>query len=254
MINFFRKTRKKLADDNKPLKYMRYAIGEILLVMVGILLAVQVNDWNESRKTNKQELELIESLYKEFTFNRDELDRSIKKAKGIQNRCVILLENTGNHEMKLSRFESDSLIHRGFLDIVTYDASNSILDDIINSGKIHVLKNEKLKKYLSNWEAALNDVKEDETWGVNARNNILLPFIYSNSNYINISQRNIYNKNITSGFNTDYKDIYKLLEFENLVISQVIWNGKNERGYKRLKKMVEEIIFLCEKDIKLKNK
>ena len=47
MINFFRKIRKKLADDNKPLKYMRYAIGEIALVVVGILIALSINNWNE---------------------------------------------------------------------------------------------------------------------------------------------------------------------------------------------------------------
>ena len=49
MIHFFRKTRKKLADENKPLKYMRYAIGEIVLVVIGILIALQINNWNEER-------------------------------------------------------------------------------------------------------------------------------------------------------------------------------------------------------------
>src|SRR5210317_1505041 len=51
MIGFFRRIRKKLADDNQFLKYSRYAIGEIVLVTVGILLALQVNNWNEGRKT-----------------------------------------------------------------------------------------------------------------------------------------------------------------------------------------------------------
>ena len=50
MIPFFRKIRKKLADDNKPLKYARYAIGEIVLVVIGILIALQVNNYNEKRK------------------------------------------------------------------------------------------------------------------------------------------------------------------------------------------------------------
>ena len=54
MINFFRKTRKKMADDNKPMKYMKYAIGEIVLVMIGILLALQVNTWNENRQNHKK--------------------------------------------------------------------------------------------------------------------------------------------------------------------------------------------------------
>ena len=49
MINYFRKIRKKMADDNKPLKYMRYAIGEILLVVIGILIALQINTANQNR-------------------------------------------------------------------------------------------------------------------------------------------------------------------------------------------------------------
>jgi hypothetical protein len=53
MIGFFRKIRKKLADDNKPLKYIRYAVGEIVLVVIGILIALQINNWNEERKQNK---------------------------------------------------------------------------------------------------------------------------------------------------------------------------------------------------------
>ena len=69
MIPFFRKIRKKMADDNRPLKYMRYAIGEIVLVVVGILIALQINNWNEDRK-GKLELEvyqkrLIEDLVKD---------------------------------------------------------------------------------------------------------------------------------------------------------------------------------------------
>jgi transposase-like protein len=62
MINFFRKIRKKLADDNKPLKYMRYAVGEILLVVVGILIALQINNWNEYRKDREKEQKVLETL------------------------------------------------------------------------------------------------------------------------------------------------------------------------------------------------
>jgi len=53
MINFFRRIRKQLADDNQFFKYSRYALGEILLVVVGILIALQINNWNEERKQKK---------------------------------------------------------------------------------------------------------------------------------------------------------------------------------------------------------
>ena len=54
MINFFRKIRKQFADDNKPVKYMRYAIGEILLVVIGILIALSINNWNQKRITENK--------------------------------------------------------------------------------------------------------------------------------------------------------------------------------------------------------
>jgi len=59
MINFFRKTRKKLADDNKPLKYLRYAIGEIVLVIIGILIALQINNWNQIEKSKSESNRLL---------------------------------------------------------------------------------------------------------------------------------------------------------------------------------------------------
>jgi len=62
MIKFFRKIRQEMLPENKFVKYLLYAIGEISLVMIGILLALQVNNWNESRKEQVQEIKLYENL------------------------------------------------------------------------------------------------------------------------------------------------------------------------------------------------
>jgi hypothetical protein len=62
MIPFFRKIRKKMADDNRPLKYMRYAIGEIVLVVIGILIALQINNWNSERKERTKEQYYLKSI------------------------------------------------------------------------------------------------------------------------------------------------------------------------------------------------
>ena len=67
MIPFFRKIRKKLADDNKPIKYLRYAIGEIVLVVIGILIALQINNWNQNRIQLKQEQKI--SIKHSFIFS-----------------------------------------------------------------------------------------------------------------------------------------------------------------------------------------
>ncbi len=66
-MKIFRNIRQKLAAENKVMAYLRYAIGEILLVMIGILLALQVNNWNELRKQNIAETEFIEGVKKDLT-------------------------------------------------------------------------------------------------------------------------------------------------------------------------------------------
>ena len=62
MINFFRKKRKYLADDNKVLKYTRYAIGEIVLVVIGILIALSINNWNENKKIKQTEVFVLQEV------------------------------------------------------------------------------------------------------------------------------------------------------------------------------------------------
>jgi hypothetical protein len=77
MIPFFRKIRKKMADDNRPLKYARYAIGEIALVVIGILIALQVNTWNEERKQRQVEVKYFHNLKNDLMADLTQLDMMI---------------------------------------------------------------------------------------------------------------------------------------------------------------------------------
>ncbi|MBK7372500.1 MAG: hypothetical protein IPJ09_13875 [Saprospiraceae bacterium] len=62
MIKFFRQIRQKLLEENAPSKYLKYAIGEIVLVVIGILIAFQINSWNENRKLAFAEMEFLEGI------------------------------------------------------------------------------------------------------------------------------------------------------------------------------------------------
>jgi len=77
MINFFRRIRKKMADDNKPMQYMRYAVGEIVLVVFGILIALQINNWNEGRKQRQVELKYFYNLKNDLLADDQRLDAMI---------------------------------------------------------------------------------------------------------------------------------------------------------------------------------
>ena len=96
MISFFRKIRKMLVEQNKISRYLAYALGEILLVVIGIFLAVQVNDWNEGRKTQRivasnnailienleADFELIESVLLKIDSERTQLNQFIERING----------------------------------------------------------------------------------------------------------------------------------------------------------------------------
>ncbi len=70
MIKFFRKIRYNLMEQNKTGKYLKYAIGEIALVVIGILIALSINNWNEDRIELKQEKNILSNLNTEFNENK----------------------------------------------------------------------------------------------------------------------------------------------------------------------------------------
>ena len=72
MIKFFRNIRKTMLNKGKTSKYFKYALGEIILVMIGILLALQVNNWNEERRNRIKEKAILNELHKDFKKNLED--------------------------------------------------------------------------------------------------------------------------------------------------------------------------------------
>ncbi len=83
MSIIFKNIRKKLASENKVMAYLRYAIGEIFLVVIGILIALQINNWNENRKILKQEIEIYKELKSDLLQTKKEISNTINKHKKI---------------------------------------------------------------------------------------------------------------------------------------------------------------------------
>ena len=77
MIKFFRPIRKDLTEKNKTGKYLKYAIGEIILVVIGILIALSINNWNEENKNKKAE----QNFYKEIL---NDLEKDKVKLEGLE--------------------------------------------------------------------------------------------------------------------------------------------------------------------------
>ena len=78
MLTFFRRIRKGLLGSGEARKYMLYAIGEISLVVLGILIALQINNWNESRKDRIKEIGVLVDVSKNLMRNNDIIRSSLK--------------------------------------------------------------------------------------------------------------------------------------------------------------------------------
>jgi len=137
MIPFFRKLRKQLADDNKPLKYMRYAIGEIVLVVIGILIALQINNWNEKRKEKNEELLVLKSMKVGLNKNLNEHltdRRNVQKAlKGSLKILKIIETNDFQNDSITDYFSTINLYTPFFPDQSAYQSLLSNGTEIISN-------------------------------------------------------------------------------------------------------------------------
>jgi len=98
MIKFFRQIRYNLMEQNKTGKYFKYAIGEIVLVVIGILIALSINNWNERTKLKIEEQKLISSLIKEIESNVDKLKISINTNQTIVKISSTFLKNAASNQ------------------------------------------------------------------------------------------------------------------------------------------------------------
>jgi len=101
MIKFFRKIRQRLLTENKFSKYLIYAIGEIILVVIGILIALNINNWNENRKAQKNELKILNQLNTDLKENYIEI-KAIKNELLFANKAteeLLSFLNSNNDEL-----------------------------------------------------------------------------------------------------------------------------------------------------------
>ncbi len=81
MIKFFRKIRQNLLSESKTGEYLKYAVGEIILVVIGILIALQINNWNEERKAQKEEQQLYKTIITDLKTDASYIETTINELK-----------------------------------------------------------------------------------------------------------------------------------------------------------------------------
>jgi hypothetical protein len=171
-MKVFRNIRQKLAAENKVMAYLRYAIGEILLVVIGILIALQVNNWNEGRKQNIAETEFLEGVKKDLTQDKLYIELVLKE----MEPRIDAFEPLNNMELSKTHNKNinsvDSLLHIYFSpgERTFYPVSGSYQSAVsgneLNNYKDKEIIGSIIKLYNSTYSRLIDNGKMlDDRWG-----------------------------------------------------------------------------------------
>lgn len=154
MIKFFRRIRQKLIEQGNLKKYFFYAIGEILLVVLGILIALQINTWNDQKKDRKLETQYFERFKKEFEENIKNVDDQIKFSEWQMRNYEILTTALKNGPMeKDSQDLFIAIEHLGRTYPIEY--SNNVWPELLQNGKISIIRNQEFKEKVTSLNSDL---------------------------------------------------------------------------------------------------
>lgn len=251
-----------MADNNRPLRYMRYAIGEIALVVIGILIALQINNWNESRKERKQEIAILRQLQTEFKSNLEQLDQKNSSKRQAINSSLQLFKYIDFRELR----NKDSIDYH-IARTIPYTTFDPIVNDLASSGALRIIKNDSLKQKLSFWTSEIADVREEELSWRDYRDNKYSPFLVehyqlrtlrNSANKTNVLGRYLMEKN-TVGLGLEI-GITKHPEDYNALLDHPDYEDHLERCFTKnshslnqsliLRKRIVEILDLLNTEIK----
>jgi type II secretory pathway pseudopilin PulG len=268
MIKFFRQIRQNLLMENpssakasagtktsKPAsrsgRYLKYAIGEIVLVVIGILIALSINNWNESRKSDLQEQSALNNIHRDFIKNKELLTEVKNSTQLIINSGLQILNHTGTKSKPATEIILNDWLNKIY-NSTPYYPQNGFLDDLLSSGKLGIFKNTELRNLLSSWKPEV-EILGEMFHSLDISEDLLNTYILENGSWLNADQVSVETRNVSfpkSGFTVDNRDLLDALLFENLVENLVIAADNYYSVQKKTEKRLDEIIALLENEIK----
>lgn len=239
MIKFFRKIRKRLLDEGKTNKYIKYAIGEIVLVVIGILIALQINNWNEGRLEDNREKITIQNLNTEFRENLRDLDSINTTLKRTIRATETIFGKFREGELEEAN-EVDSLLHY-VIESPSWKPSEFVLNDLQNSGGLSKLNNSDLKILLFHWSRFFNELQE--TMVQSEETNIsLIEFIRDHGSLRNIDTRSDTFQYGPSQLEMNNALLLQNIQFENYIDDKLYVLKESEIAYAQAKLLMQKIL------------
>jgi hypothetical protein len=219
MIRFLRRIRQKLIIEGQLRKYSVYAIGEIFLVVIGMLIALQVNTWNEKRKQTNQ----IENYAKSLIQDLQKDVEMIKVIDYTANQIKYRIDSLSNyiHYRPINKISNLKLLHYTWMHIYRpYSWNRATIEELKSSGSLRLIQNTILKKKIAEYDAFTRHMDEDYyTDKAQSENALQLLSKVVNYNYPNILQLSeVFRVSTVDGVMEDVitNPIYKEAEKSNI--------------------------------------
>jgi hypothetical protein len=246
MIKFFRKIRYDLMEQNKTGKYFKYAIGEIVLVVIGILIALSINNWNNKRIENIRAENFIEQMKLQVEGNILNVAEKLQKHQSHLNITENLISIIGT-DMTIDIDEKiDSLVVVNNYDYHLNLNMNSLIEGREN-GDLSLIASDSLRQSIYDLSTKYKFVVERERIANKDLIDLFIPYLNKNYNYRN-GVFNFFGQNTQIGKSKIYrKDNSTMLEdqeFENLMLSRMGYNQDLIINYQKLNEFLTTTLIL----------
>ncbi|NRD18784.1 hypothetical protein HNV08_01890 [Winogradskyella eckloniae] len=220
MITLLRRFRQRLLSENKFSKYLIYAIGEIILVVIGILIALGINNNNNFNAQRKIEHDYLTSLQTEFKTNLKKINTSISvNEQRVQSLKTILTLFNKNVSDTTSTHTISQLLGPIFGSDIQYTPATGVLNDIISSGKLNLILNKNLRQDLASFESTINYLSTQLNDADFTQRKLTSLFFKNGSAKTIVTDLKIIDSQFQSiSAKTNNKDIFNSIEFENYLV------------------------------------
>lgn len=249
MLNFLRKLRR---TEMKTGRYLKYALGEIILVVIGILIALQINTWNLKRIARIEEKQLLENLSLDFHNVEVELNniQEIRENTLDAIKEIYKIIETQEFPDEATFYE---ILMRAVL-LVSTNSPTGSLDMLTNSGKINSITDTELRKLLMSWPAAFEDMIEEEQYLINMNmrsvNNDIVANISLSKTFQRLEYRDYPFNEIPDGTNkTDLEAYLNDPSIENEFAYRMLYQIVSKSETERLLSMVDQILTNIESQL-----
>ncbi len=162
MITFFRKIRNQLIVEKKIGNYLFYALGEIVLVVIGILIALAINNYQQHVTDGKKEQTYLIGLNEEFKISKAKLEVLIEVNRSNYEGAKKLVEFIDADSIAITEKQLSELLYKAFAFDIAFNPNNALLNEMINSGSVKDITNTQLRIQLTNWISTMVDIGQQE--------------------------------------------------------------------------------------------